>query len=642
MIHDRISYKSIIIRFIELFTGLVLCFALFRVFQVCCLSNGRIALLFKANIIGIANDSLLCLLSAIITFPVFLALARRKTLKVAEIFFIIFYCVILVLEILLAYFFHESNVPLGAVLFYYSIPEIVSIIQTAHQTPWYFYVVLVAIPTIFIWYSTRKNIRKLFFILITSIIFVSAWLVKFVTNSNKLLNIEYYTSLNKLSFFIVDSITDCIESQQSESNISETTTTLHNYFSQLQFENNTPLYHKTPTKNILSNYIQKSVVSPHIVIIIVEGLARENSGPYSRYTSATPFLDSLAANGLYWENCFSSAPRTMCVLPSVLGPLPFGNGGFLSYQTNKLHYNSLPRILTANNYSFNFFYGGWLGFDNMESFLKDNNLSQHISAEKIKESLQNSPWGMNDSVMFSEATKLIDYDKKRLDVYLTLTSHEPISYPNQKNYEVTYKTFERQNPKIENSAVYLYVDHCIRQLVNEYKNHEGFENTIFIITGDHNCLSTSINTDDITTEESILYRYHVPLIIWSPLIHSPAIFSSIVSHRDITPSLLSFLQQTYSLEIPEYVAWLNSGLDTCDIALSNSFAPQFNTTSRHITNLIYKNYFYLNNSTFEIYSLNHQLHLRGANNKNDYIERLFQSYKSVDRYSMTNNQIVLE
>lgn len=638
------TYKSSITIFIDLFIGVVACIVLFRLFQLFCMSNGRQGLLFKANVIGIANDTLFCLKTIILTFPLFILFAQKKTVHSAKIFFIIFYSIFLVLETLLSYYFHEANVPLGAVLFYYSPSELIAIIQTTHKTPWYFYFFLCGIVALFIWYSKYCKGNKLHHItdIGISLILICSFFTKSVTNTEKLLNVQFYTSLNKLSFFIEDSVTEFIESQQSESNITESTTTLQSYFPQLQFEKSTPLCHKIPTKNILSSFLQTTDQSPNIVIILVEGLARENSGIHSRYTSATPFLDSLAGNGLYWENCFSTTPRTMGVLPSILGPLPFGNGGFLNHKTNTLTYTSLPRILTKNKYKFNFFYGGWLGFDNMESFLYDNNLNQRLAPDKIKETLKNNPWGMFDSAMFAEATRQIAYNEKRLDVYLTLTSHEPISYPNQEKYETLYKTFEKQNPKIENSAVYLYVDKCIRQLVGEYKKHEGFENTIFIITGDHNCLSTSINTNDISIEESILYRYHVPLIVWSPLLKTTKSFTSIVSHRDITPSLLTYLQQTHSLQVPENVAWLNTGLDTCDIALSNSFSPQFNTTSRRITNLIYKNYFYLNNSSYEIYLKNHQVRLREVNDKNKYIAPLFESYKSVDRYIMNNNKIIPE
>ena len=59
-----------------------------------------------------------------------------------------------------------------------------------------------------------------------------------------------------------------------------------------------------------------------------------------------------------------------------------------------------------------------------------------------------------------------------------------------------------------------------------------------------------------------LDRYHVPLIIYSPLLKRTAQFSSISCHFDITPSLLAFLNNSYSIEKPTLESWMGSGLDT--------------------------------------------------------------------------------
>jgi uncharacterized sulfatase len=57
-------------------------------------------------------------------------------------------------------------------------------------------------------------------------------------------------------------------------------------------------------------------------------------------------------------------------------------------------------------------------------------------------------------------------------------------------------------------------------------------------------------------------RYHVPLIIYSPLLKRSADFLSISTHFDITPSLLAFLSHSYGLERPAVAPWMGTGLDT--------------------------------------------------------------------------------
>jgi uncharacterized sulfatase len=57
-------------------------------------------------------------------------------------------------------------------------------------------------------------------------------------------------------------------------------------------------------------------------------------------------------------------------------------------------------------------------------------------------------------------------------------------------------------------------------------------------------------------------RYHVPLLIYSPLLLRTAKFSSVSTHFDITPSLTAWLKKSYGLLVPDTVSWIGTGLDT--------------------------------------------------------------------------------
>ena len=57
-------------------------------------------------------------------------------------------------------------------------------------------------------------------------------------------------------------------------------------------------------------------------------------------------------------------------------------------------------------------------------------------------------------------------------------------------------------------------------------------------------------------------RFHVPLLIYSPLLQRKVQFSSVSTHFDIPPSLLAYLGHTYQLRIPDEVTWMGDGLDT--------------------------------------------------------------------------------
>ena len=100
----------------------------------------------------------------------------------------------------------------------------------------------------------------------------------------------------------------------------------------------------------------------------------------------------------------------------------------------------------------------------------------------------------------------------------------------------------------------LYTDTAIKSYIEGYSNRPEFENTIFVITGDHRLIPI--------TQKDKLCRYHVPLFIYSPLLKRTARFKSISSHFDVAPSMVSFLMNNYNFNKLEETAWLGKGLDT--------------------------------------------------------------------------------
>ena len=86
------------------------------------------------------------------------------------------------------------------------------------------------------------------------------------------------------------------------------------------------------------------------------------------------------------------------------------------------------------------------------------------------------------------------------------------------------------------------------------EKRSDYNNTIFLITGDH-------RMPEIPMSDKI-DRYHVPLIIYSPMLKRTAQMASVSTHFDISPSLLAYLQHNYKIKGPSLVSWMGQGLDT--------------------------------------------------------------------------------
>ena len=362
------------------------------------------------------------------------------------------------------------------------------------------------------------------------------------------------------------------------------------------------------SKDVLSPFFNIQEKKPNIVILIVEGLGSEFVGDKA-YSGFTPYLDSLISKSLYWENFVSTTGRTFGVLPSLLGSLPFGETGFLELPKTPSHL-SLISVLKANGYTTSFYSGDQSSFDKKINFLEYNGIDNVIDENKfgseyVKTATNSGgfSWGYTDAEIFRKTLALLDgRNQTRLDIIMTLTNHEPFSFPLKEQYEKKIDSLLSSGQKFDiskdeiraNKNIYaslLYTDNSIKDFMNAYAEREEYNNTIFIITGDHRLIPI--------TQKDKLCRFHVPLYIYSPMLKKPERFKSISSHFDVTPSLLSFLMNNYKFNKLEETAWMSQGLDTARYFRNIHRIPLMRYKG-NISDFIYKDYLYSDGELFKI------------------------------------------
>jgi len=351
-------------------------------------------------------------------------------------------------------------------------------------------------------------------------------------------------------------------------NLYETSTEDTSYNSDVEY----PLIKSQKIENTLGEFFELKEEKPNIVFIMVEGLGRDFMGEGAEYGGFTPFLDSLSTKSLYWENCLSNAGRTFGVLPSLIGSLPFGKSGFMELEKypNKL---TLYSILKNNGYRTSFYQGTNSSFDNVDRFLLSENVDFVLDKSGFgnqftmqAEDAAGSSWGYPDRELFKKSMSLPrEAGQPRMEVYMTISTHEPFIPPQQDFYErKVVKILSKGNHrgKIKNVieknenvfATLLYTDDALKYVFDAYKKQPDYDNTIFIVTGDHRLIPIP--------QRNNLSRFHVPLIMYSPLLKSTKKMSAVNSHFDVTPTLLAMLQSKYELKMPKKVAWMGGALDT--------------------------------------------------------------------------------
>lgn len=368
-------------------------------------------------------------------------------------------------------------------------------------------------------------------------------------------------------------------------------------------EQNFPFLHVNSNEDALSAFMKKGEDPPDIVMIVVEGLGRAFSNEDAYLGSYTPFLDSLSHHSLYWENCLSTSGRTFSVLPSLLASLPFGEHGFAELGDAMPAHQSLIKLLKYNGYHSRFMYAGDSNFDNMRLFMERQACDEIIDKSDFGNGYDLLPgnasgfsWGYGDFELYRRFFQALDQQKDTtpsVNVLLTVATHSPFLVNNQAKYR---EQFEALLPELELNGqmeslcrnyqqqleTVLYMDDAMRSFFNDYRKRESFENTIFIITGDHRMPDIPMSTR--------IDRYHVPLIVYSPMIERPTKFSSVVAHFDVTPSLTEYLKNDFDFAMPELNCWLGAGLDTTVTFASRSTYPLMQTKTT-ISNMVSENYF---------------------------------------------------
>jgi tetratricopeptide (TPR) repeat protein len=185
---------------------------------------------------------------------------------------------------------------------------------------------------------------------------------------------------------------------------------------------------------------------------------------------------------------------------------------------------------------------------------------------------------------------------------MTLSNHEPFDFSQKKEYLskvdsiLKYNTSLKVSKQIVNTnkeafATIFYVDNSLEKFFKEFEKRPDFQNTIFIISGDHRLIPVP--------QKDKICRFHVPLMIYSPMLKNPERFKAVSSHLDIAPSVISFLQNNYNVSISDKIAWMGTGLDTHK-TFRNQKQLGLMRYKGSFKDFVYKEYFFADNQLFKI------------------------------------------
>lgn len=532
---------------------------------------------------------------------------------------------LLVVETMLIGYYTKTFVPLGADLIGYSWEDIMETIYNSGAISFVRILLIVVVAVMFylIYKFTAKYYHKISGLFPFTFILFTVFVATLFIDGKPI-------DKNKTQFFVANLYLNSLEDNSYAIN---------------KRNPEYPLLKEDKTPNVLGEYFDLKDEKPDIVFLIIQGLGRDFVGEGAEYGGFMPYLDSLTKKSLYFENCLSNTGRAFGVLPSLLGSLPFGKKGFMELEKSP-NRNTLFSVLKNDGYYTSFLQGGNGSFDNIDNFLLEENVDFVLERSRFGDGYKllpsdasGSSWGYSDRELFRKRFDLKQNVKEpKLDVYMTISSQEPFIPPKQVYFEEKVKKLlkksqlDKQTKRVisKNLNVFgtlSYTNDAIKYFMETYeRRNKNYNNTIFIITGDHRLTSIP--------QRSVLSRFHVPLIVYSPLLNSPKKISAINSHFDVAPSLLSMLKEKYKMDLPSRTAWMGNGLD---------MEAWFRGT-KNIPLMRNKNELkdYVSNdqlfSEGKVYKIDKNMDLSPSSNSN--LKEMLTDFKSLNAYVTTNNKII--
>ncbi len=599
----NIRYKPILDEYVKVIFTIYFVIIIFRLFESALLFHnyGFGKDIFNSELVGLGYDFLGAGIAVFFYFIFFflLSLASAGLVKVLNITLLLF--TTLVFFVIIKYFLYQL-IPLDIFLYKYTIQEILYTVKSSGT---------ISVSTI------------ISLILIISLITLVVFGIHKLRLSSRIIRLSYaFVVLSIPLFFLFHySCYDRIDKFSMNKPMYFFTRTIQYYSNTStgnQFANIDGFQRLYPDKNFICNeyllayeinrknelgkYFNEFTRSPNIVILIVEGL---NDDFIHEYKGALPmpFLNSLKDKSLYWDRCFSVGERSFAVVPSILGGLPYGDIGFLLQERLPRHL-SIVSVLNSNDYYTSFYYGQGAWFHQKDRFFDYNDIDLIFDNSKFSEDYEkivvgsnNFFWGYNDKDLFDQSFKVTDTlnQDKRLDIYFTGTSHSPFVISNEEYYNKKLKEYTTEQNKRFNStySTYLktifFVDDALKDFFNEYKKRKDYENTVFIITGDHPMTELPIANS--------LKRYHVPLLIFSEKLKTGKRFTHTVSHLDVPETLLSFLKDYISFT-PSVSTSLGRDLFSTTKSKVNNIA--FMNGNREVIEFLSGDYFLSNGNLYKV------------------------------------------
>lgn len=272
--------------------------------------------------------------------------------------------------------------------------------------------------------------------------------------------------------------------------------------------------------------------SPNVVLVLMESMTLRNLEYETNGIPLTPFMRSLRDSSLYFEHFYSAGIHTNNgIVASMYGYSPNFSKPCMNQPSDR--YTGLPAELKRHGYQTYAFITGDPHFDNMNSFLRENNFDVIYSLADYPKGKIVNRFGVRDDYMFEYGTEKLQTinDNPFFAFFLTCSNHSPYSIPDK--YVSRYDNADDQAINYADDATKIFLENAIKT--------EWGKNTIFIFVADHG-KPRGENIYDM-----VYYYNRIPCYIYSKLLEGKTQkFDKLGGQIDIFPTVMGLLGFDYT------------------------------------------------------------------------------------------------
>jgi phosphoglycerol transferase MdoB-like AlkP superfamily enzyme len=290
---------------------------------------------------------------------------------------------------------------------------------------------------------------------------------------------------------------------------------------------------------------------PNLVVIYLESFAGYKTSAFGNPLNPTPFFKQLSDEGAVFTRFYSAHAGTARGVFAGLTGIPDVELSDTASR-NPLYAQQYLLPNTLSDYEKYYFIGGSTSWANMRGTLRNIEGLRIYEDTNLKSPL-NDVWGVSDKNMMLEANQILGQAQTPFFAMLqTAGNHRPFTIPSdERSFQVdAISEAKAQEHGFLSSKEYNAVrllDFSLAQFFQAAKQMPYFDNTIFILLGDHGISGkTGAHMAQAKALTDLdLAQVHTPFLVYAPKFVKPQKYDRIVQQVDVMPTLMGFLNRPY-------------------------------------------------------------------------------------------------